>query len=183
MKIDRKCMFIFYLLLLLIQDKYIFYLPTIPIYPNNKDEIKIVQQYVRNRSQSDIDFHKKTDVSVAPAFADYVDESISELREMLNAFPLPYLILCFKYSINRARPKQIDNELNVLDSTSANTPAYPAGHSFQAYYLEKILSQKYPQKADLFHEIAEKCNNVRIVAGLHYPSDGQFSKQLIHTLF
>tara|TARA_B100001094_G_scaffold168979_1_gene163433 strand:+ start:170 stop:721 length:552 start_codon:yes stop_codon:yes gene_type:complete len=183
MKMNKKCIFILYLLLLLIQDKYIFYLPTIPIYPDNKDEIKIVQQYVHNRSQSDIDFHKKTDVSVAPAFADYVDESISELSEILNTFPLPYLILFFKYSINRARPKQIDNELNVLPSISANTPAYPAGHSLQAYYLEKILSQKYPQKADLFHEIAEKCNHVRVVAGLHYPSDGQFSKQLMRTFF
>ena len=58
MKMNKKCIFILYLLLLLIQDKYIFYLPTIPIYPDNKDEIKIVQQYVHNRSQSDIDFHK-----------------------------------------------------------------------------------------------------------------------------
>ena len=31
----------------------------------------------------------------------------------------------------------------------------------------------------ILDDIAEKCNEVRIKAGLHYPSDGQYSKILV----
>ena len=34
---------------------YAFY-PTIPVYPNNKDEAKQVEKYIESRTQKDIDF-------------------------------------------------------------------------------------------------------------------------------
>ena len=92
------------------------------------------------------------------------------------------IILILKYGINRARPKQINSKLNVLESTTAHTPAYPAGHAFQAYVLEKILSRKHPEKRQELEQLAEKCNIVRIKAGLHYPSDGLFSKKIVNKL-
>jgi hypothetical protein len=71
----------------------------------------------------------------------------------------------------------------VLKSVSANTPAYPAGHAFQAYYLAKKLGKSYPELQPQLDAIAERCNSVRIKAGLHYPSDGQFSKQLVNIFY
>ena len=39
---------------------YYSFLPTIPIYPDNKKEIKLVKKYIKNRTQDDIDFFYKT---------------------------------------------------------------------------------------------------------------------------
>ena len=46
----------------------------------------------------------------------------------------------------------------------------------------KILSKKHPEKRQELEQIAEKCNMVRIKAGLHYPSDGLFSKKIANYL-
>ena len=59
------------------------------------------------------------------------------------------------------------------------TPAYPAGHSYQAYLLSKYLSKKYPNKRELFRKIALRCDDCRVKAGLHYPSDGEFSRYIV----
>ena len=53
----------------------------------------------------------------------------------------------------------------------------------QAYFLAKILSKKYPNKKDILDNIAYNCDLTRVKAGLHYPSDGKFSKFLIDTIF
>ena len=70
-----------------------------------------------------------------------------------------------------------------LDLDTAQTPAFPAGHTFQAYYLSKYLSKKYPKKKEIFENIAKECDLTRVKAGLHYPSDGEFSKKLVDILF
>ena len=51
-----------------------------------------------------------------------------------------------KYLINRARPEQVDPSIKPIDKSTAQTPAFPAGHAFQAYLLSKKLSEKYPEK-------------------------------------
>jgi membrane-associated phospholipid phosphatase len=85
-----------------------------------------------------------------------------------------------KYIYNRARPAQIAPEIinekngTLLHSDSGNTPAYPSGHAIQCYYLAKILVRKFPAKTQAIMEIATKCANIRIMAGLHYPSDRDF---------
>jgi membrane-associated phospholipid phosphatase len=85
-----------------------------------------------------------------------------------------------KYFYNRARPAQIAPEIinekngTLLHSDSADTPAYPSGHAIQGYYLAKILARKFPAKTQAIMEIATKCANIRIMAGLHYPSDRDF---------
>ena len=89
------------------------------------------------------------------------------------------IIYLFKYIINRRRPWQITKEIKPINIDTAKTPAYPAGHAYQAYLLYKILSKKYPNLEKKFKEIAYKCDDCRIKAGLHYPSDGVFSRKLV----
>ena len=74
---------------------------------------------------------------------------------------------------------QVNKNIKPIDISTAQTPAYPAGHAFQAYYLAKILSKKYPERKHIFDHIAEQCNLSRIKAGLHYPSDGEFAKKIV----
>jgi len=176
--------FFIYLLLLIISGKrYIILLPTIRIYPNNETEALEVLKQTKIRNIHDINFFKLTDRSVSEAFTKLVPIPIKELDHMITALPISSIIIFFKYIINRARPGQINSSIDVLHSNTAATPAYPAGHALQAYYLAKILGRTYPNLQSQLDDLAEKCNSCRIRAGLHYPSDGNFSKQLVELFY
>ena len=171
---------IYMIILILSPKRYLSILPTIPIYPDNYEESLIVQKISENRTMSDISFFQMTDKKVSPAFEPYVTESIEELDEIYLDFRIHYSILFYKYTINRARPYQINPRIKVLQSETGNTPSFPAGHAMQAYYLAKYLSEKYPSKRTLLFNIAKKCDECRIKAGIHYPSDGQYSRYLLN---
>ena len=177
---NKKIYIIVFILILLIivQPSYYFFLPTVPIYPDNYAESKLVEYYVNNRTRNDVEFFYKTNKSVSPAFLPYVlDEDLSQLEDIITS--QNYFIFFLKCAINRARPMQVNKNIKPIDISTAQTPAYPAGHAFQAYYLAKILSKKYPERKHIFDHIAEQCNLSRIKAGLHYPSDGEFAKKIV----
>ena len=174
---------VYIILILITPKKYKWYLPTIPVYPNNEKEVILVKQAIKNQNKSDLDFHNLIDSSVAHAFAKMVPDNQEQLRAMYTKFHIQFTILFFKYLINRPRPIQIDPSLNVDKSNTSNTPSYPAGHAFQAYYLAKILGKKYPYLQQQLDNLAYQCDVTRVKAGLHFPSDGQFSKTLVDTFF
>ena len=159
--------------------RYYTFLPTIRVYPSNENELIIIKkEYIEKRTKEDIDFFYLTDPSVVYAFKNVVSETIDDMMNIVFSPHLLIIILGLKIFINRPRPQQIDNNLDILRSTTANTGAFPSGHTTQAYYLAKKLSQRYPDKKKLLFEIAEKCGNARIYAGLHYPSDHNFGKYI-----
>ena len=170
--------------LLMKQNGYYFFLPTIKIHPNNYDEVKIVEYAVKNRSIEDVQFHKFTDYSVVPAFEEILRNNNIKYDNDMDEIILKHVsaIINFKHKYNRARPWQVNKKLNKLYSNTAHTPAYPAGHAYQAWVLYRILSSKYPQLKDKLYKTAEYCDRVRVVAGLHYPSDGEYSKKLVMAL-
>ena len=153
----------------------------IPIYPNNNKEVEIVKNYIKKRNEYDEKFFYKTNYSVVPAFIDIVDESPDVLYKIIDS--ISNYELFFKYIINRARPYDIDLTIIPLSTKTSQTPAYPAGHAMQAYFLAKILSKKYPNKKDMLYNIAYNCDLTRVKAGIHYPSDGNYSRFLVDTLF
>lgn len=162
------------------QPRYIKFLPTLPFY--NNDEANIVLQKRKNISLKDKDFFKLTDPSISHAFIDHVDESYVELEKIITSLKVVLPILFFKYIINRPRPYQINSSITPLHSNTGDTPSLPAGHAFQAYYLAHVLSRRYPEKQYLFNKIAEHCDQVRVNGGIHYPSDGILSKNIVDTL-
>ena len=172
-----------YIIILLVQDKYNFYYPTIPVYPNNHDELEVVKEMIGVRTEDDVKLFLKTDISVCYLFVDHTTETISELRSTTNSHRILIFVKFFKNIINRARPYQIDSSIDDLKSVTSHTPAYPAGHAFQAYYLARVLSIRYPDKKDKWDSLAKQCDLVRVKAGLHYPSDGAFSKKLVDYFF
>lgn len=177
-KILKGLIFLF-IIYLFILPGYNAYLPTLPVYDNK--EADIVKKMVDNRTEEDINYFKLTNISVAYAFEEHVEESADELREMYkHTVPIIYTI---KYLINRPRPYQIDESIDYIDTETGRTPAMPAGHAYQAYYLEKILSKKYPEKKEKFSKIAKKCDDCRVKAGIHYPSDGKLSKKLVDIFY
>lgn len=177
-----RLLFFFLIILLYLYSlpRYIPYLPTIPIYSNN--EAKNVLQITKSLNDDDIFLFNQTDESMVIPFLPHVRETKKELIDIITSNFVLGIILFFKYLINRPRPKQILNEIPTLDSKTADTPAYPAGHAFQAYYLAHILKKKYPEKSEILDKLAYRCDEVRIKAGLHYPSDGKFSRDLVNFL-
>ena len=155
---------------------YFSYLPTLPIYPNNEKDLEQMKNIMKTRTQEDVDLFFQTNHSIVPAFLQYVNEDKAKLTEIILS--QNHIINFFKYTINRRRPYQIDTDLNPLSTKTSNTPAYPAGHAYQALLLASHLSKKYPEKKQLFDNIAAKCNACRVKAGIHYKSDGEFSKTL-----
>lgn len=159
--------------------RYIYYMPVLPIYPDNVSESRLVYDLTLQRTQRDLDFFEKTDYSIVYAFNEIVDIPVQSLFDIISKTPVMMIMLSTKYSINRARPWQIDRRIQKRPSITDKTPSYPAGHALQAYYLSYVLGNIYPERRDVFEKIAYECDRTRVYAGLHYPSDGVFSKKLV----
>jgi membrane-associated phospholipid phosphatase len=184
---------IVYIIVLLVQQKrYYWWYPsfnlTIPnfgkSFPDSHTEVNIVvSEYIMKRMPSDIAFFRMTDMNPVSAFTSIIksDEmSVEEMDRIITNTRVIFIAKMMKWIYNRARPEQIAPEIinekngTLLHSDSANTPSYPSGHAIQTYYLAKILARKFPAKTHSIMEIATKCANIRIMAGLHYPSDRDF---------
>lgn len=168
------------------KDKYYFHLPTTDEYPDNHTEVKDVKIAVSNRTREDVDAHLLTDDSVVPMFEQLLrkHDIAFEGRIDMTAVILKHVptILRLKRKHNRARPWHVNTRIDKLYSSTAHTPAFPAGHAYQAWVLYRVLSEMYPSLEKDLYETAEYCDRVRVIAGLHYPSDGQYSKRLVMAL-
>lgn len=176
-----KIVIIIYLLLLISSEypRYYTLFPSLNVYPNNKQESEIVKRISDRRSQKDIDFFHLTDKTPVNAFLNYTRYSRAELDAIITAPSILSMIALTKQYYNRARPYQVNKEIKYLYSETGNTPSYPAGHAFQGYYLAKKLSAEDPLNERQYREIAESIDRVRIIAGIHYPSDGLLSKYMV----
>lgn len=174
---------LFYLCIIMTaKERYIYALPTYPVYPDSAEEAKYVLEITQKRSVDDEQFFRKTDPSIVHAFVDYVDEPLEELRAIITSIPILFTVYATKYGINRPRPYQMNRDIVPMKSTTDKTPSYPAGHAFQAYFLADVLGKRYPAKKQYFDKLAERCDLVRVQAGIHYPSDGQFAKRILYRL-
>jgi hypothetical protein len=191
---------IIYIILLLINQRYYWWYPSINTnllyygksYPNNCLEINIIMNdYIIKRTKSDIDFFYLTDIDMVKAFEGIIKKNEMKKEEMykiITSSRIINIIMIYKNIYNRARPSQIaPNIINkkngiLLNSTTADTPSYPSGHAFQSYYLGKILSQKFPERREEIMKIARRCGDIRIIAGLHYPSDSDFAYWLVDNM-
>lgn len=178
------CTMIYLLLLLLTPEGYYQWVPSwVPTYPNNEKELENVIQARRTITPELIEFHKRTDPSVMFAFSDFLREkgiqySLIRLQDIITSWNVVIPLHILKFIHNRKRVYQYIPGIN-LPTNTAYTPAYPAGHAYQAYTLAKILGKEYPEYQTDFIRIAKKCDYVRVAAGLHYPSDGQYSRWLV----
>ena len=181
----KKMNYMHFLLIIVIilytRPRYIPYLPTLPFLYNNSEADDVLRE-TETRTIMDEKFFKLTDPSVTYAFIDDVEEDRETLEKLIKQPNVRWPILICKYLINRPRPYQINKDITPLHSDTGNTPALPAGHAFQAYYLAHILSKKYPEKKVLLDNIAKRCDIVRVKGGIHYHSDGALSKKIVDFL-
>ena len=178
--------FLYFILLSLQPARFYIWYPTIQsAYPNNGREIRtMMRDYFPKRTRENIQFFKLTDPNPIEAFrGKLTEEQFQRLTKIVSSRKIVGKIMFYKKLYNRARPVQVSPEIvDALYSTTANTPAYPSGHAFQAYYSAKLLSQWEPDKKKEWEAIAERVANIRIIAGLHYPSDRDFARRLVDKL-
>lgn len=177
--------FVYCLFLSLQPVRFNIWYPTIQGYPDNNKEIDVVvKEYIAKRTSNDIQFFKLTDPNPLNAFQHKISESQFLTLNKLVLSPFIIMrIMYYKILYNRARPSQVaPDDIDYLYSETANTASYPSGHAFQGYYAAKILSQWEPSRKHEWMDIAERVANIRIIAGLHYPSDRDFARQLVADL-
>ena len=62
-------------------------------------------------------------------------------------------------------------------------PAYPSGHSTQAFFIAYILGEKYPAKKQMYSHIANTISVNREYAGVHYKSDTSYGKIVAQNIY
>ena len=97
--------------------------------------------------------------------------------EQVNHLYLNSLMYQTKYYYNRLRPNQLAYYLKI-GLTSANTrtghtPSYPSGHTFQAHFYTKLISDvmNIPWDDEATREVAAS----RMSMGIHYKTDNDFA--------
>ena len=84
-----------------------------------------------------------------------------------------------KHKFNRPRPKQLGDllnyKINVTESKTHHTPAYPSGHTVYAALGAYLFSDMYPHKSSEFFKMISLAGLARCLQGVHYPSDNEAS--------
>tara|TARA_Y100000356_G_C11226834_1_gene272473 strand:- start:378 stop:1049 length:672 start_codon:yes stop_codon:yes gene_type:complete len=84
-----------------------------------------------------------------------------------------------KHKFNRPRPKQLGDllnyKINVTESRTHHTPAYPSGHTVYAALGAYLFSDMYPHKSSEFFKMISLAGLARCLQGVHYPSDNEAS--------
>ena len=92
-----------------------------------------------------------------------------------------------KFKFNRPRPEQLAPvygiNINVIQTTTHQTPAYPSGHTTYGFLIAHVLSDMYPLHRDDFFHQAKLVGLARCLQGVHYPSDNEASMILVKSVW
>jgi hypothetical protein len=112
-------------------------------------------------------------------------QEISDIIRQVHDDILPLLVK-LKYHYQRVRPYQLSHILSMrlypFESSRANSPSYPSGHSIQSKLYAQVLGNKYPKYYKQLQELANDIGESRLAMGLHYPSDiifGEYVCELV----
>ena len=89
------------------------------------------------------------------------------------------IIMNLKHQFNRPRPEQLAKfyglTINVTETKTHQTPAYPSGHTAYAAMGAYLLSDMYPEHSGEFFSKVGDAGYARCLQGVHYPSDNEAS--------
>lgn len=105
---------------------------------------------------------------------DEVSSIIDELQKDITP-----ILIKLKYYYQRIRPNQLaanfQMSLYPFSSSTADTPSYPSGHALISKVYCSVLGNKYPKFYPQLMQLAQDCADSRLLMGLHYQSDNDFS--------
>ena len=89
------------------------------------------------------------------------------------------LVMNLKHKFNRPRPKQLGDllniKVNVTETDTHQTPAYPSGHTVYTAMGAYLFSDMYPHHSSEFFKTINLSGLARCLQGVHYPSDNEAS--------
>lgn len=115
----------------------------------------------------------------------YFDASLHpETSAVLNYAwsDLGVIIMQEKLRFDRVRPHILAPDLDPVVEVPPH-PSYPSGHSAQAHFFARVLSEIYPERAIAYLARADEIAFHREVAGVHYRSDSAAGALLAEQLF
>ena len=147
-----------------------------------KKELVYLSELTKSLSSSQMDLIKLVDKEPNALFH-------KTMRDLNIEFPqeifkrswnvIKPVIMNLKYIHNRPRPYQIADKyglkITLRDSKTAQTPAYPSGHTAYTALAAYILAAKHPQFSDHFFDKIQMAGMARMLMGVHYPSDNEAS--------
>lgn len=167
-------------------------LPLVPPPSNDGEETKREVEMILSTMEKE---------PLDPRFVDSASESVNNvfygMCEHLGLDPIDEIAediaqdvlkiaMYLKYKFLRPRPYQLapyyDGDIQSMDESAEESPAYPSGHSMMGFALSKLYADQYPEHASAFTELGRRVGLSRIQAGVHYPSDVQYAKALIEHL-
>lgn len=152
-----------------------------------KNELIKLVKNIDSLTDITLEFCKKAEKDHVGLFVEYLNRhGISDIKKddlnvVLNE--LEPLLFRLKEHYNRPRPYQLayyyDLDLHVpIDAYQAISPAYPSGHSFEAYILAELLAKKYSEHAVGLLKLGKNIGLSRLMVGVHYRSDHDFGRYL-----
>ena len=97
------------------------------------------------------------------------------------------VIIQLKYKFLRPRPYQLAEKMgikiNITETDTHHTPAYPSGHTAYAAFSAAMLSTMYPDYTSDFYRIANLAGEARMLQGVHYPSDNDASMVVASAIY
>jgi hypothetical protein len=139
-------------------------------HPDNEKELpKVIGKLedVSNMDDYDKRHHK--------LMLDIVGEDIKDWKQFIKDTDIHVIRLKMKYG--RPRPYELSDKIDSKTDTD-DSPSFPSGHATEAYALEKVLGNKYPDKKKELKEMADKIAMSRVQMGNHFPSDIKAGKKV-----
>jgi len=151
-----------------------------------QDELQVLVQYQKefqHLTESKTKRFAYYDHNLANTVINFLRNYELDATELVNEiinWTKPFL-LKIKYKYQRPRPYQLacyyKTSLFPRRSASADTPAYPSGHTFQMHLIQETIGSMYPQVYADLTKLTKEVNEQRLYYGLHFPSDVDFAKQ------
>jgi hypothetical protein len=87
----------------------------------------------------------------------------------------------FKLVFKWPRPAQVWPAIEPMIDTPPH-PAYPSGHAMQAWLIAGLMSRLVRPMEKVCDDIAQNIMENRVVAGVHWPADGEASKSVVRKI-
>ncbi len=148
----------------------------------------LMWQEKRTKEQCDDAAVQADDTSVRAMFSDNDGPISPEEAEMLESKLIKYKlsvganIFLAKATFGRPRPYDAHQEVRPC-IRNAGGDSYPSGHTAYAQFYGKLLADMFPERALLIQKYADYSSLLRVIGGVHYPSDIIAGKKLAEELY
>jgi hypothetical protein len=150
-----------------------------------KSEIRSVMYSMVSKDRMSDDLLHETDKNPIEMFFKFLDKNkVKYDEDFMNKIykDVAIIVIKLKAKYSRPRPEVLGPKLGFdiasIKTDTDNTPAFPSGHTSQAWTMALFLSDQYPELKSGFHKIASQIEQSRIDRGAHYPSDNRIARHL-----